>query len=122
MEASNSKESSQRSLKAAVPVPASVLRAIVKLGEDINRARRRRQVTQQSLADRIGSSLNTVKRMEAGDPRVPIHFLARTLEVFGELQKLSDLLDSARDDIGLVLADENLPQRVRNRAKPRTSF
>ncbi len=122
MEASNRPDVPQQSRKPASALPAPVVKAIEKLGEDLNRARRRRNVTQQSLADRIGASLNTVKRMEAGDPRVPLHFLARALHFFGELQKLGNLLDSSEDDIGLVLADEHLPQRVRNRAKPRRSF
>ncbi|WNU99003.1 hypothetical protein RS584_14905 [Enterobacter sp. DTU_2021_1002640_1_SI_PRY_ASU_LCPMC_013] len=52
--------------------------------------------------------------MEKGDARVPIHFFARALHVFGEIQALSGLLDTARDDIGLTLMDEDLPKRVRS--------
>ena len=122
MEDAKRPESSQRGRKTDSPLPAVIVRAIEKLGADLNRARRRRNVTQQSLAERIGASLNTVKRMEAGDPRIPLHFVARALLFFGELQKLGSLLDSAEDDIGLVLADEHLPQRVRSRAKARRSF
>jgi len=32
------------------------------------------------------ASLSTVRRMEKGDARVPIHFFARALHVFGEIQ------------------------------------
>jgi len=105
--------------KAAVlPLPLPVSRNIAKLGADINLARRRRRISQQSLAERIGASLTTVKRMEAGDPRIPLHFLARTLHVFGEIERLGDLLDTAQDPIGLGLMDEQLPQRIRSRRKP----
>ena len=74
-----------------------------------------KHISQASLAERMGASLSTVRRMEKGDPRVPIHFIARALHVFGEIEALSRLLDTARDDIGLVLMDEKLPRRVRGK-------
>lgn len=97
-------------------VPLPVERAIRKLGGDISLARRRRHISQASLAERMGASLSTVRRMEKGDLRVPIHFFARALHVFGEIQTLEDLLDTAKDNIGLTLMDENLPKRVRSKA------
>ena len=97
------------------PLPLPVERAIQKLGRDISYARRRRRFTQASLAERIGSSLATVRRIEKGDPRIPLHFIARVLQVFGELERLNMLLDSSEDAIGLMLMDESLPQRVRAR-------
>ena len=98
-------------------MPLPVARAIAKLGEDINRARRRRRMTQQSLAERIGASLTTVKRMESGDPRIPLHFVARTLYVFGEIERINHLLDSGQDEIGLNLMDDQLPKRIRTSRK-----
>jgi transcriptional regulator with XRE-family HTH domain len=98
------------------PLPLPVERAIRKLGADISLARRRRHISQASLAERMGASLSTVRRMEKGDVRVPIHFHARALHVFGEIQALDKLLDTARDDIGLTLMDERLPRRVRSKA------
>jgi transcriptional regulator with XRE-family HTH domain len=100
------------------PAPLPVVRAIEKLGGDIALARRRRRISQLSLAERIGASLATVKRMESGDIRVPIHFIARALHVFGEIERVSQLLDTAEDAIGLTLMDEQLPRRIRSR-KPR---
>ncbi len=98
------------------PLPLPVTRAICKLGADIGLARRRRHISQASLAERMGASLSTVRRMEKGDARVPIHFYARALLVFGELQALERLLDTASDDIGLTLMDEQLPKRVRRKS------
>ena len=97
------------------PVPLPVERAIRKLGTDVSLARRRRHISQASLAERMGASLSTVRRMEKGDGRVPIHFYARALHVFGEIRALEQLLDTASDDIGLTLMDEQLPKRVRKR-------
>jgi hypothetical protein len=44
---------------------------------------------------------------------VPLHFVARTLHVFGDIERLSQLLDTGQDQIGLVLMDEQLPKRSR---------
>ena len=110
--------SSNRDLnKAWPPVSLPVERAIAKLGNDLALARRRRHLSQESLATRIGASLSTVKRMEKGDLRIPLHFIARALHVFGELERLASLIDTAKDDIVLTLADEQLPQRVRRKRK-----
>lgn len=43
---------------------------------------------------------------------------ARALHVFGELERLKQLLDSSEDSIGLALMDEKLPQRVRSAQGP----
>lgn len=98
------------------PIPMPVERAIQKLGRDVALARRRRHISQASLAERMGASLSTVRRMEKGDVRVPIHFFARALHVFGEIQALENLLDTSNDEIGLTLMDEHLPKRVRSKA------
>ena len=98
-----------------LPIPLLVERAISKLGRDLSLARRRRHITQASLAERIGASLATVRRLEKGDPRIPIHFMARTLQVFGELDRLNQLLDTGEDRIGLSLMDEQVSKRVRTR-------
>lgn len=99
-------------------LPLPVERAIRKLGNDLSLARRRRHISQASLAERMGASLSTIRRMEKGDVRVPIHFYARALHVFGEIGALERLLDTANDDIGLTLMDEQLPQRVRRKRNP----
>ena len=102
-----------------LPLPTPVERAIRKLGSDLSLARRRRHFSQQSLAQRIGASLSTVRRMEAGDPRIPLHFVARALHVFGEMARLAALMDTGADDIGLNLMNAQLPQRIRMPRKPR---
>ena len=115
-------ESLDQSRKTSLPAPAPVIRALGKLGEDLNRARRRRNFTQQEVAKRIGASLNTVKRLENGDLKVPLHFLARMLFLFGELDRLVTLLDSGQDEIGLTLMDDRLPKRVRHSKKRENAF
>jgi transcriptional regulator with XRE-family HTH domain len=99
------------------PMPIPVDRAMKKIGADISLARRRRHISQASLAERIGASTMTVRRMEQGNPLIPLQYIARALHVFGELPRLNDLLDSAVDDIGLTLMNEKVPTRVRGSAK-----
>ncbi|KVK80683.1 XRE family transcriptional regulator [Burkholderia cepacia] len=122
MEAINPDSGSDKGRKNLHPLPAPVLRALKKLGDDINRGRRRRGLTQRALAERVGAGLNTIKRLEAGDPRMQLHVLARVLQVFGELERLDGLLDSAQDDVGLALMDEQLPRRIRARKKTTSAF
>lgn len=112
------KQSRQINKASFEDVPAPVTRAITTLGRDLAKARRRRHITQASMALRMGASVSTVRRMEAGDVRVPVHFIARALYVLGNLDAFASLLDSARDDIGLMLMDSELPKRVRSK-KPR---
>src|SRR5262245_54424904 len=95
-----------------------VERAIRKLGRDLSLARRRRHISQASMAERMVASVATVKRMEGGDARVPIQFFASALHVLGEIDALERLLDTSNDDIGLTLMDEQVPKRVRNKPTP----
>jgi transcriptional regulator with XRE-family HTH domain len=99
---------------------AQALRVLRKLGSDLSRARRRRRMTQVSLAQRACASLSTIRRLERGEPQVPLVFLARVLSVFGELDALGRLMDAPQDEIGLLLADEQLPKRVRAKKQAST--
>jgi hypothetical protein len=56
-----------------------------------------------------------VKRLEKGDGGVALENLGRILNVLGELHRIEGLLDSAADELGLQLMDEQLPKRVRAR-------
>jgi transcriptional regulator with XRE-family HTH domain len=102
-------------IKGRQTAPIPVSRAITQLGEDVSRARRRRRLSRASLAERSGVSEATLKRLERGDGAVALENLARTLYVLGELGRLERLLDTATDELGIQLADEQLPKRVRAR-------
>jgi len=67
------------------------------------------------MAERIQISVATLRRMEKGDPRIPIGTIAQAFFILGDLNKISALLDTASDDIGLSLMNEQLPQRVRGK-------
>ncbi len=121
MEHSNDGKRSYMSAKSSVTLPAPVTRALKKLGHDLSLARRRRMLTQESMAERIQTSVATLRRLEKGDPRIPIGTIAQAFFVLGELNKVTGLLDTASDDIGLTLMNEQLPQRVRGKNRKPTS-
>lgn len=102
-------------------LPLPVLRALQKLGRDLSLARRRRRLTQESMAERIQVSVATLRRMEKGDPRIAIGTIAQAFFVLGDLNQIASLLDTAADDIGLSLMNEQLPQRVRGKTGKKAS-
>ncbi|NMW21003.1 MAG: helix-turn-helix domain-containing protein [Chlorobiaceae bacterium] len=97
------------------PIPLPVSRALKKFGMDLSLSRRRRCFSQQSMAERIGISVSSLRRLEKGDPSLSWGTIARALYVLGKLDKLNELIDTANDSIGLVLMDEQLPRRIRKR-------
>ncbi len=97
------------------PMPLPVKRAVMKFGRDLSLARRRRRFSQESMARRIGISVSSLRRLEKGDPSLSWGTIARAMYVLGEIEKLNQLLDTAKDDIGLMLMDEQLPRRIRSR-------
>ena len=58
--------------KAQAALPLSVRRAMAKLGSDISTARRRRNMTIATLAERAFVGRNTITRVERGDPGVDL--------------------------------------------------
>jgi DNA-binding transcriptional regulator YiaG len=116
MDTLKQKKCSQVSVKhSRHPLPPPVARVLKKLGADLALARRRRRLTQASLAERIQTSVATLRRMEQGDDRIPIGIIAQAFLVLGELDKINGLLDTAADGIGLTLMNQQLPQRVRKK-------
>lgn len=99
---------------AQVALPRPVERALRTLGQDISAARRMRRLNQGELAQRIGASLSTVRRMEDGYPGTALHTFLRTLHVLGRLDAMVKVLALENDDLGMELMREQLPQRVRS--------
>jgi transcriptional regulator with XRE-family HTH domain len=98
----------------------AVRKTLRKLGLDIRDARRRRGLPAQIIAERAFTSRPSLQRIERGDHTVSIGIYAAVLQALGLLEGLDKLADPSRDEAGLSLASENLPQRVRLR-RPRES-
>ena len=88
--------------------------ALERLGHDVRNARLRRGIAVADLAVRAGTSPSSIARLERGDPGVAIGTLADVLVVFGLLERLADLVDIRKDDLGLALAAEHGPRRGRS--------
>lgn len=88
--------------------------ALERLGQDVRNARLRRGIAVADLAVRAGSSPSSIARLEKGDPGVAIGTLAEVLVVLGLIERLTDLIDIRKDDLGLALATEQGPRRGRS--------
>jgi len=88
--------------------------ALERLGQDIRNARLRRGIAVADLAVRAGTSPSSIARLERGDPGVAIGTLADVLVVLGLLERLADLVDIRKDDLGLALVAEQGPRRGRS--------
>jgi len=102
-----------------VPTPhhpsIAVRHGLRKLGQDIRDARRRRGLPASVVAERAFTSRPTLQRVEGGDAGVSIGIYAAVLQALGLLDGLSQLADPARDAVGVAMATEKLPQRIRLR-------
>ena len=85
--------------------------ALERLGQDIRGARLRRGIAIADLAVRSGTSPSSIARLEKGDSGVGIGTLADVLVALGLIERLSDLVDIRKDDLGLALATQQLPKR-----------
>lgn len=100
-------------------LPSRVRRSLVQTGRSINIARRRRQLTEAMMAERIGVGRQTYRRVEQGDPSVAIATYLMALFVLGlEWGGLEKTADPQADDTGTALAIAQLPKRVRPRKTP----
>ncbi len=104
-----------RARESHVPIP--VARAMTKLGEDIQEARKRRRIPTALMAQRASISRTTLHKVERGDPGVSMGTYATVLFVLGLEHGLAELADLTHDPLGLQLEEEQLPERIRTRKK-----
>lgn len=100
-------------MKNPVNLPIPALKALRKLGQDINDARRRRRITLGLMAERAGLSKATISKVEKGDPTASMGAYAAVLFVLGFTDRINELADASHDLTGRQLEEEKLPQRVR---------
>lgn len=88
-------------------------RALLRLGQEISTARRLRRLSQEDLAERIGTSVSTVRRMEDGYPGTALHTFLRALHILDRLEAVMKVMSAKNDALGMELLQEQLPRRVR---------
>lgn len=99
-----------RASRAASGLPPQSQRAIAQLGKDIALARRRRKLPQRLMAERMLVSVQTLQRLEAGDPTVGLAVFASALHVFGMTSRLASLVAPDSDRAGISEDLARLPK------------
>ena len=92
--------------KRTPPTHPQARRQVVALGKRLRAARLRRKMTQPMLAERVGISVPTLGKLEAGDPSTSLATMLRVLAVLGMAADI-DLL-AAQDTLGRSLQDNEL--------------
>lgn len=81
------------------------------LGGRLRAARLRRKLTQAVLAERVGVTLPTLRKMETGDPSASLATVVRVLQALGLAGDIDKL--AAQDELGRELQDMDLKQSRR---------
>lgn len=106
-----------RRTKGSVVRPSTEA-ALVKLGKDIEFARRVRGFSADTFAKSAGISRSTLHRLESGDGAgISLNTLAMVLTILGKLDLLSNLIDMRNDDIGLSMLRESVMQGTKSPRK-----
>jgi len=108
-----------QSLKA---LPSLVGDQLQKLGKDISLARKRRRLSMKSMAERMMVSIDTIQRLEKGDPTVSIGIVTTALWVLGLHRRVSDLIPPESDTVGMQQDLARLPRDFRNTKKQQTDY
>lgn len=102
-------------------MPPSTVAALEQLGADLAVARLRRRESLKTWAKRIGISVPTLLRLEAGEPSVSLGVLATALWLIGRDQVLATLATPKEDrgalELGVRQAEALGQARVRATAQ-----
>ena len=101
--------------KSVKMLPPKVGQALVKLGEDLGLARKRRKESLRVYATRVGVSVPTLRRMEQGDPTVGIAVYATALWLMNRSQYLESIADPRFDNEALTIEISNIMQARKNK-------
>jgi transcriptional regulator with XRE-family HTH domain len=102
---------------ALAQMPPSTLKALEQLGADLAVARLRRKESLKTWAKRIGVSVPTLLRLEAGEPSVSLGVLATALWLIGRDATLATLATPMEDRGALELDVRQAQTLGRQRAR-----
>lgn len=94
-------------------LPSEVLSQLRRIGTGIKTARMRRHMTQKALAERVGTSWHTIRKIEEGSPVTRIAYYMKALWVLGLFEDVRLLADPERDREGIILEAAARGTRVR---------
>ncbi|WJS05767.1 helix-turn-helix domain-containing protein [Roseibium aggregatum] len=96
-------------MATAIKVPRAARKELMTLGENIRVARLRRRLTAEIIAQRAGTTRQTVAKIEQGDPSVKIGTYVAVLQALGLIKGWGNIDDPVGDQISL----DDLPKRAR---------
>ncbi|MEO9079694.1 MAG: helix-turn-helix domain-containing protein [Rhodanobacter sp.] len=105
--------------KRTPPTHPQARRQVVALGKRLRAARLRRKMTQPMLAERVGVSVPTIGKLEAGDPSTSMATMLRVLSTLG-LGADIDML-AAQDTLGRSLQDSALKRPMPSSSRTASS-
>jgi len=103
-------------------VPSDRTRSFIrKVGSNLRLARKRRKKTIANVAEMVGVSVATIKRIEAGEPSVKIGIYLAIAEVF-QMEDSVHFAEPESDTIGMILEKQRMPERIRKKKDKRLDF
>ena len=102
-------------MKTNEALPREVLSQLRRIGNGIKTARVRRHMTQEELAERVGTSWHTIRKIEKGSPVTGIGYYLKALWVLGLFDDVRLLADPERDREGIILESAARGTRARPR-------
>ena len=95
-----------------------------RLGNDLCLARKRRRIKEELMAERIGVTRATLKRMEQGLPTVSMGTYAAAVFCLSpeRFKEFVGILSAENDTLGQTILDMNLPKRIRSGNKTSTTL
>ncbi len=101
-----------RQSKAHAVLSDAAMGSLTQLGERLREARLRRNWTQAQTAEKAGLSESSIKKVEAGSPRIMVAAYLSLLDVFGAPTAFDQVLGAGDDTLGEALARQALRQRA----------
>lgn len=102
-----------RNSKAHAVISDAAVGSLTALGERLKEARLRRNWTQDQTAQKAGLSESSIKKVEAGSPRIMIAAYLSLLDVFGAPTAFDAVLAPGDDTLGEALARSAIRRRAR---------
>lgn len=104
---------------ATSTLPRSARQSLIKLGQDITTARKKRRISTTSMAERAFISRGTLYKVEKGDPCVSAGIYVAVLFILGLSDGFGQTADRSRDALGLDIEEDRLPQKIQPRRRKR---
>jgi transcriptional regulator with XRE-family HTH domain len=103
--------------RAVSTLPEIVTSQLLKLGQDLELARKRRGMSKSEFATRMMVNRKTVDRLEQGDPSVSLGIVATAFWVLGLQRRLGEIISPESDEIALQDDLRKLPRYLRSPSK-----